>query len=66
MLRPREIISALSKQGFWLKSQSGSHAKYTNGIRAAIVPMHNLVDRWTFKDILAQADIELEDFLKLL
>jgi len=31
VLRPNEIISALSKKGFSFKSKKGSHAKYTNG-----------------------------------
>jgi predicted RNA binding protein YcfA (HicA-like mRNA interferase family) len=30
ILRPNEIISALSKKGFVFKSQKGSHAKYTD------------------------------------
>ena len=66
ILKPHEIISALSKRGFSYKSQKGSHAKYTNGIRVAIVPLHDSVARGTLKSILIQADIELEEFLKLL
>ena len=66
ILKPNEIISALSKKGFILKSQKGSHAKYVNGHRITIIPMHNEVARGTLKSILIQAGIELEDFLKLL
>jgi len=65
-LRPNEIISVLSQKGFGFKSRKGSHAKYTNGSRTAIVPMHDLVARGTLKSILVQADIELEEFLTLL
>jgi predicted RNA binding protein YcfA (HicA-like mRNA interferase family) len=32
ILKPNEIISVLTKKGFVLKSQKGSHAKYTNGM----------------------------------
>jgi len=66
ILRPNEIISALSKNGFVYKSQKGSHVKYTNGRYTAIIPMHDSVARGTLKSILIQSGIELEDFLKLL
>jgi predicted RNA binding protein YcfA (HicA-like mRNA interferase family) len=66
LLRPEEIISALSRKGFIYKSQKGSHAKYSNGHRIAVVPMHDTVARGTLKSILIQAGIELEDFLELL
>ena len=44
----------------------GSHAKYTNGTRTAIIPMHDTVARGTLKSILIQANIEIEEFLELL
>jgi len=66
ILKPNDIISALSKKGFVYKSQKGSHAKYSNGHRIAIIPIHDTVARGTLKSILLQAGIELEDFLKLL
>ena len=66
ILRPNEVISALSKKGFVYKSQKGSHAKYSNGHNVAIIPMHDTIARGTLKSILIQANIELEDFLKLL
>jgi predicted RNA binding protein YcfA (HicA-like mRNA interferase family) len=66
ILRPNDIIAALSKKGFMYKSQKGSHAKYSNGHRIAIIPIHDTVARGTLKSILLQAGIELDDFLKLL
>jgi predicted RNA binding protein YcfA (HicA-like mRNA interferase family) len=66
ILKPNDIISALSKKGFVYKSQRGSHAKYSNGHRIAIIPIHDTVARGTLKSILLQAGIELEDFMKLL
>jgi len=66
ILRPTEIISALSKKGFYFKSQKGSHAKYTNGNFTVIIPMHDTVARGTLKSILLQANIDLEEFLNLL
>jgi predicted RNA binding protein YcfA (HicA-like mRNA interferase family) len=58
ILRPNEIISILLKKG--------SHAKYINGHRVTIVPIHDTVARGTLRSILIQAGIELEEFLKLL
>jgi len=66
ILKPHEIVTALSKKGFVYKSQKGSHAKYSNENHTAIIPMHDSVARGTLKSILIQADIELEEFLKLL
>jgi predicted RNA binding protein YcfA (HicA-like mRNA interferase family) len=66
ILRPNEIISALSKKGFYFKSQKGSHVKYTNGHFIVIIPIHDTVARGTLKSILIQANIEIEEFLKLL
>ena len=57
---------ALAKKGFSFKSQKGSHAKYTNGKRVVIIPMHDSIARGTIKSILIQAGMELDEFLNLL
>ena len=66
ILKPSEIISALSKDGFKYKSQKGSHVKYSNGKYTTIIPKHDYVAKGTLKSILIQANMELEYFLKLL
>jgi len=66
ILRPSDIISALSQKGFYFKSQKGSHAKYTNGNLTVIIPIHDTVARGTLKSILLQANLDLEEFLSLL
>ena len=66
VLKPIEIIKCLEKFGFTLKSQKGSHAKYTNGNKITIIPMHDEVAKGTLKSILELADITLEEFLKKL
>jgi len=66
ILRPNDIISALSQKGFYYKSQKGSHAKYTDGHHTVIIPMHDTVARGTLKSILFQANISLEEFMGLL
>lgn len=66
LLAPKEIIAALSKKGFVFKSQRGSHAKYSNGSKTVIIPLHHEVARGALKSILVQAGLALDEFLELL
>ena len=66
ILKPQEITTALTKKGFYLKSQKESHAKYSDGTHTVIIPMHETVARGTLRSILLQAGIELEEFISLL
>ena len=64
---PGEVCKVLKKAGFSLVKQTGSHAKYSNGIRTVIVPIHNKdLKTGTLKSILEQSDMPLEVFLDLL
>lgn len=64
LLKPKEVISALEKFGFYYVSQKGSHIKYSNGTRVVIIPNHEEVAKGTLKSILNQSNIGLDDFLK--
>ena len=69
ILTPKEIIRALEKLNFRKTSQKGSHAKYKDNSapnKIVIIPLHSEIARGTLKSILEQANISLEDFLKLL
>ncbi len=66
ILKPGTIISALEKSGFHFVSQKGSHRKYSDGISVCIIPMHSEIARGTLRAILIQANISLDEFLKLL
>lgn len=66
VLTPKEIISALEKVGFSFVSQKGSHKKYSNGTKIVIIPDHYEIAKGTLKSILTMADINLDDFMKLL
>ncbi|HEY6171443.1 MAG TPA: type II toxin-antitoxin system HicA family toxin [Candidatus Kapabacteria bacterium] len=60
----REVLSKLLKIGFEEKRQSGSHVvlRHTDG-RQTYVSMHpGDIPEGTFKKILKQADITLEEF----
>lgn len=66
VLPPSKIIKILQKLGFEKVSQKGSHAKYKNHItgKIYIIPTHDEIAKGTLKNILEQADIELDLFLK--
>ncbi len=66
VLPPDKIIKVMKKFGFYKISQKGSHAKYMNEKtgKIFIIPMHYEIAKGTFKSILEQADIELNQFLK--
>lgn len=65
-----KIIKALTRAGFYTVSTRGSHVKL-RGIRfgklqTVIVPKHKEVAMGTFKSILKQAAMELEELRKYL
>jgi predicted RNA binding protein YcfA (HicA-like mRNA interferase family) len=66
LLKPAELIGALHRKGFALKSQRGSHAKYSDGTHTTIVPMHDEIARGTLRAILLQAGMTLQELLDLL
>lgn len=70
VLKPMEVVKALQRGGFYVHHQTGSHARLIHGTRPELrvtVPIHSKdVPRATFKRILQQAQLSLEEFLRLL
>ncbi|HLD05570.1 MAG TPA: type II toxin-antitoxin system HicA family toxin [Candidatus Nanoarchaeia archaeon] len=66
----QEVVKILSKIGFSVARQKGSHmilTKHTpEGKKAVVVPNHKEVDKGTLLEIIRQAGLKKEDFLKLL
>jgi predicted RNA binding protein YcfA (HicA-like mRNA interferase family) len=66
----REIIRALSSQGFQVASQKGSHIKMKkiapNDTRIVIIPDHPEIPAGTLKSIIRQAGMTDEEFINLL
>jgi predicted RNA binding protein YcfA (HicA-like mRNA interferase family) len=61
-----KIIGILLKHGFYLKSQKGSHQKYSNGKHREIVPAQRKeMPVGTVKSISRQSGIEFENFINL-
>ena len=63
-----EAIRAFLRAGYIKVNQRGSHVKLFHPARqiTLILPNHKEVDRWTLKGILKDADLPVEEFLKLL
>jgi predicted RNA binding protein YcfA (HicA-like mRNA interferase family) len=70
ILSAREIIRALSSQGFQGVSQKGSHIKMKkrtpNETRIVIIPDYPEIPTGTLKSIIRQAGMSDEEFIKLL
>ena len=69
MPKPFKLRLVLKEKGFYLVSQSGSHAKYRKDyeltVLTVIVPIHgNEIQFGTFGSILRQANLQQSDFEK--
>ena len=69
-LSGKEVIKSLSKAGFEIIRQKGSHVimkKITSeGEIATVVPNHKEIDKGTLIEIIRQAKLTREDFMNLL
>jgi len=65
-----ELIKLLSKAGFYVEGQKGSHVKlkkrFEDGAIVTIVPLHKALDTGTLLGILKQAEMTREDLFRLL
>ncbi len=70
VLSGKEVIKVLSKIGFQIIRQRGSHVilvRYLNRKKkAVVVPMHKEIDKGTLLEIIRQAGLTKEEFLGLL
>ena len=66
----REMIRVLNRIGFVIVGRKGSHARLKRRrdkeILIVIVPMHRELARGTLRSILRQANLTVEDLLRLL
>ena len=63
----REVVKALSRIGFYVVRQRGSHIRLYHPNREGVtVPNHKEIDRGTLLGILVDAGISVEDLLELL
>ena len=64
----KEIVKVIQSLDFLFKSQKGSHAKYKHSDgRIVILPMNKKeIPLGTFRSILKQASLTLQDFEKII
>jgi predicted RNA binding protein YcfA (HicA-like mRNA interferase family) len=64
----RECVKVLSKIGFYLKRQEGSHMvlRRDNPFGQVVVPDHKELDRGTLRAIIRQSGLSVDEFIKLL
>ena len=70
ILSGRDVIKILSKQGFTVARQKGSHIilikESKDGKKGVVVPNHKAIDKGTLLEIIRQSGMTKEDFLKLI
>ena len=70
VLRPREVLKALAKAGFFVHHQTGSHAVLKhreNPVLRVTVPMHaGDLKRGTLRSIVRSTGLGVEEFVQLL
>ena len=64
LLSGRQVVRTLVRLGFVEVSRKGSHVKmrHEDG-RMIVFPFHDEVDRYTLKGALADADIDVQQFI---
>lgn len=69
VLSGSDLIKILSKVGFQFARQKGSHIILVKFVeskkRAVVVPNHKEIDRGTLLEIIRQAGLAKDEFLKL-
>lgn len=63
-----QCVKALERGGFRIRRQTGSHIimKRDTPFAQVVVPNHKVLDRGTLRGILRHADVETEEFARLL
>lgn len=66
LLSWREVVKALNKTGFQIVRQKGSHLILVKDDIIVPVPKHDQIKRGLLLEIIAEAGLTKEEFLKLL
>ena len=67
LLSGKEIVKAFERAGYCRVDQRGSHIKIRHDSlqTTLIIPNHKEVDRWTLRGIIKDAELTVEEFLKV-
>ncbi len=67
VLSGREVLKALSRLGYYVRDQRGSHVHLRHPTRPPLtIPMHPEIDRGTLRAIIRDAGLTVDEFLELL
>ncbi len=68
VLSGKKCIKSLEKAGFYFKRQEGSHVtlRRDEPFCQLVVPLHKELDRGTLRAIIRQAELSVNEFIKLL
>ena len=68
VLSGKGCIKALSKAGFYVKRQEGSHItlRRDDPFAQLVVPDHKELDRGTLRAIIRQAGLSVDEFVRLI
>jgi predicted RNA binding protein YcfA (HicA-like mRNA interferase family) len=66
LLSWREVIKVLSKIGFFVARQRGSHIILVKDDRVVPVPRHDQMKKGLLLEVIAEAGMTKEEFLELL
>jgi len=61
-----EVVRALSRLGFTVARQRGSHIVLRRGSSGCVVPNHRELKTGTLSGVLKQAGVSIEDFMNAL
>lgn len=66
-VKPREVVGALEKAGFYFTRQKGSHRLYKkDGFRVTIAYHNKDIKLKTLKHVIEQSGLTLAEFIKLI
>ena len=70
VVKPKDVVRALQKAGFYIHHQTGSHARLLHTAdleRRVTVPIHNKdLPKGTLANILRQAGLTIDEFIAYL
>lgn len=67
-LPARKVIKALTKSGFYIRRQKGSHVimRRDKPFAQVVVPNHKQIDAGTLDIIIEAAELSIEEFIELI
>ncbi|HLD57571.1 MAG TPA: type II toxin-antitoxin system HicA family toxin [archaeon] len=63
----KDLVKALTKQGYYIRGQTGSHIHLRHHVKPAItIPNHPTISRGTLNAIIKQLGMTREEFIEML